>query len=176
MYKNFLTNPFKYIGKVLEIHVKTLGRNLNVYCLLFRQKIFFFIHSKLSQISISFKILSKNILMGFSMIVNQKKIWWIVDLWKLFFQEADPDYQCQSLMTSKVIIKVFMINGILNALYPVRSLELNKNTWTKAAFLHLTQDKGQRLKDILLLANYRSRSWVLNLFKIGLNCFFYCNY
>ena len=102
---------------------------MNGYCLLFRQKNTFFIHSKLSQISISFKILSKNILMGFSMIVNQKKIWWSVYLWKNCFQEADPDHQWRLLMTSMVFIKLFMINGTLNAPYPVRSLKLGENTY-----------------------------------------------
>ena len=54
--------------KVLGIQ-RYWERNLNGHCLLFRQKTFF-IHSKLGQMSISFKMLSKNTLMGFSMIVN----------------------------------------------------------------------------------------------------------
>ena len=68
VHNNFLTNPFEYIRKVLGIQ-RYWERNLNGHCLLFRQKTFF-IHSKLGQMSISFKMLSKNTLMGFSMIVN----------------------------------------------------------------------------------------------------------
>ena len=132
------------------------------------KKTFFFIYSKLSQMSISFKILSKNILMGFSMIVNQKKIWWSVYLWKNCFQEADPDHQWRLLMTSMVFIKVFMINGTLNAPYPVRSLKLGGNTHAVNNWSCIFTF-GWRLKDILLLANYRSR--MLNLFWIHIIVF-----
>ena len=40
---------------------------------------------------------------------------------------------------------------------------------TEAAFSHSAEAEGRRLKDIRLLAEYRSRNRMLNLFKIPHN-------